>query len=134
MNQENNETEKTIFQKIIDRQISADIIYEDEVYIAILDIYPRSRGHTLLIVKHPYRWVNDVPFFGQYWEMARTIGLRLQSALGAKYITYQTFGMDVPHCHIHIVPRYSLDTGEMTERYHPDRTEYEQVMTLFAQE
>ncbi len=100
-------TEKTLFQKIIDREISAEIIYEDEQYIAILDIFPKNPGHTLLITKEPYPWVYDVPHFGDYFEKAKEIALHLQKKLDATYISFQTFGIEIPHAHIHIVPYYS---------------------------
>ncbi len=105
-------TEKTLFQKIIDREIPAEIIYEDERYIAILDIFPKSPGHTLLITKEPFRWTYDVPYFGDYFEKAKEIGLHIQDKLGATYISFQSWGVDIPHAHIHIVPLYS-----MTEKY-----------------
>lgn len=75
--------EKTIFSKIIDREIPAEILYEDDKFIAILDIFPKSVGHTLLITKEVYPWVNDVPYFGEYFETAKKIGLMLQKALNA---------------------------------------------------
>lgn len=109
--------EKTLFQKIIDREIPAEIIYEDDKYIAILDIFPKSFGHTLLITKEPFRWTIDVPYFGDYFEKAKMIGLHLKDKLDATYISFQTFGLDVPHAHIQIVPFYS-----MTEKY--ERKEY----------
>jgi histidine triad (HIT) family protein len=108
--------EKTLFQKIIDREIPAEIIYEDDRYIAILDIFPKSPGHTLLITKEPYRWTYDAPYFGDYFEKAKEIGLHIQDKLGATYISFQSWGVDIPHAHIHIVPLYS-----MTEKY--SRTE-----------
>ena len=52
---------KTIFEKIIDREIPADIIYEDDNSLAFLDINPVTKGHTLLISKDPYPWMTDVP-------------------------------------------------------------------------
>lgn len=106
------ENTKTLFQKIIDREIPAEIIYEDDRYIAILDIFPKRPGHTLLITKEPYPWVYDVPYFGEYFEKAKEIGLHIKEKLGAKYISFQTFGTDIPHAHIHIVPFY-----EMKEEY-----------------
>src|SRR5574343_1240099 len=99
---------ETIFEKIIKREIPAEIVYEDDNYIAILDIFPKKKGHTLLITKQVYPWVNDVPHFGEYFELAKKIGLAIQKALGAEYISYQTFGSEVPHAHIHIVPYYDL--------------------------
>lgn len=108
--------EKTLFQKIIDREIPAEIIYEDDKYIAILDIFPKSPGHALLITKEPFRWTYDVPYFGDYFEKAKEIGLHIKDKLGAAYISFQSWGVDIPHAHIHIVPLYS-----MTEKY--SRTE-----------
>ncbi len=104
--------EKTLFQKIIDREIPAEIIYEDDTYIAILDILPKTPGHTLLITKEPYPWAIDVPHFGDYFEKAKVIGLHLKDKLGASYISFQTFGIEIPHAHIHIVPFY-----EQTEKW-----------------
>ena len=113
--------DKTVFQKIIDREIPAQIIYEDEKYLAILDIFPKTKGHTLLITKELYEWTYDVPYFWEYFEKAKEIGLHLKEKLGATYISFQTFGMDVPHAHIHIVPFYSRT--EKSERTKPTQEE-----------
>ena len=48
-------TNKTLFEKIIDREIPADIIYEDDLCIAINDINPKAPIHVLLIPKNPYQ-------------------------------------------------------------------------------
>lgn len=119
------EKQKTLFQKIIDREIPAEIIYEDDTYIAILDIFPKRPGHTLLITKEPYQWVYDVPYFGEYFEKAKEIGLHIKEKLGAEYISFQTFGVDVPHAHIHIVPFY--ERQETYERQKPTREELQTI-------
>jgi histidine triad (HIT) family protein len=116
----------TIFEKIISRQIPAHIIYEDDTYIAFLDIFPKQKGHVLLVTKHPYRWCIEVPHFGDYFERARIIGLAIQQALGASYISFQTFGSEAPHAHIHIVPYYQLDT-ESSVRYQASEQELSEV-------
>ncbi len=119
-------SEKTIFEKIIDREVPAHVIYEDDRYIAILDIFPKSPGHTLLITKTVYPWVLDVPDFAEYWEIAGRIGRHLQEKLDATYISFQTFGIDVPHAHIHIVPFYSS-----TEHSERSQSTKEQLQTLY---
>jgi len=80
-------------------------IYEDNYFIAILDIFPRVKGHTLLIPKQHYRYVYDVPNFGKYWETAKTVGLKIQQALNSNFLTFLTIGNEVPHAHIHILPQ-----------------------------
>ncbi len=119
-------TNPTLFEKIINRQIPAHIVYEDDTYIAILDIFPKKRGHTLLITKTVYPWVNDVPDFGGYFETVRKLGLAIQSALGAEYISYQTFGAEIPHAHIHIVPYYDK-TDESWHRHTATNDELAEV-------
>lgn len=117
---------KTIFQKIIDREIPAEIVYEDDSYIAFLDIFPKSAGHTLVVPKSVYRWVDDVPEFGAYWETARTISRAIATAMNATYMTYQTYGVEVPHAHIHIVPRYNLSEDHL-ERSTADSAELARI-------
>jgi histidine triad (HIT) family protein len=124
---------KTIFQKIIDREIPAEIVYEDDNYIAILDIFPKSKGHTLVISKEPYRWVNDVPNFGEYFEIAKKVALAIEKALAATYISYQTYGVEVPHAHIHIVPRYNL-SEERLERTKPTNEELKEIGEMIRKE
>jgi histidine triad (HIT) family protein len=80
-------------------------IYEDKEFIAFLDIYPRVKGHVLLIPKKHYRWIYDVPHFGKYWEAALKITKALQKALNPEFVNYVTYGIDIPHAHIHILPR-----------------------------
>lgn len=53
-------TEKTIFEKIIDREIPADIVYEDSSVIAFNDIEPQAPVHTLIVPKKPIPTVNDI--------------------------------------------------------------------------
>jgi histidine triad (HIT) family protein len=51
----------SIFTKIIQREIPATIIYEDENHIAFLDIQPFEKGHTLVVPKTEYETIMDMP-------------------------------------------------------------------------
>lgn len=81
-------------------------VYEDDLFFGFLDIFPRTKGHSLLIPKKHYRWVYDVPEFGKYWEGAKKISQAMSTALEPTFITYVTHGLEVPHAHIHIMPRF----------------------------
>jgi histidine triad (HIT) family protein len=105
-----------IFCKIISGQIPSYKVYEDELFLGFLDIFPLSRGNVLLIPKKHYRWVNDVPEFGAYWEAAKKIGQGAEKNLGAASISYLTLGEEVPHAHIRIIPRYSANDLYLTLR------------------
>jgi len=96
--------EDCIFCKIVKGEIPAYKVFENEIYLAFLDVAPNVKGHTLLIPKKHYRWVYDVPDFGEYWLTALNITKGMQQAFDTNYVNYYTYGA-VPHAHIHILPR-----------------------------
>jgi histidine triad (HIT) family protein len=118
-----------IFCKIINGQIPSYKVYEDELFLGFLDIFPLSKGNTLLIPKKHVRWVDDVPEFGLYWEAARTISNKLKVKLGAKSISYLTFGEEVFHAHIRIIPRYS-DTDSYLSLAEPKKFSVEEMKEI----
>lgn len=122
-----------LFCKLVNGEIPAHKIYEDEMFIAFLDIFPKSKGHTLVIPKKHYRWVYDVPEFGLYWETALKVTKTLQKALKPEYISYVTYGIQVPHAHIHIIPRYSKDE-KMPDSTKGDHKELAETVFLIKKE
>jgi len=93
-----------IFCKIIKKEIPAEIIYEDNDYLAFLDINPRSAGHTLLIPKEHYRWVWDIPKAGDFFEIVKKIAIAQKKAFNQDIIQGKIEGKDVPHAHFWIFP------------------------------
>ena len=94
-----------IFCKIVKGEIPYYKVYEDEDFLGFLDINPRGEGHSLLIPKKHYRWVYDVENFGKYWEAAKKLALAAKKVLKAEFVTFFTHGLEIPHAHIHILPR-----------------------------
>lgn len=105
-----------IFCKIVNGELPSYKVYEDDLFFGFLDIFPLNKGNVLLIPKKHYRWVNDVPKFGMYWETARTISQKIEKILGAISTSYLTLGEEVPHAHIRIIPRYSPQDMYLTLR------------------
>ncbi len=101
--------EECIFCKIVAKQIPALAVYEDDKFIAFLDINPLNPGHTLVVPKQHHRWVYDVPEFGEYWEVAKLVALAAIKTLNANTVNFATAGFQVPHAHIHVVPRFEGD-------------------------
>ncbi len=99
---------KTIFEKIIDREIPADIVYEDATCIAFLDISPVTKGHTLLVSKQPHPWMIDAPdeTVGHMFIVAKKLMTAIRSGIQCDYVQVGVIGKDVPHFHIHLIPRY----------------------------
>jgi len=99
-----------IFCKIVHGEIPCHKVYENEDFLAFLDVYPFAKGHVLVVPKKHYRWVYDVPNFGNYWQIVQKIALNIKdSSLNPEYISFLTMGNEVPHAHIHIIPRFKLD-------------------------
>lgn len=101
----------TIFQKIINREIPAEIVYEDENYLAFLDIAPVQKGHTLLIPKKPYTWIQDLlkNEYLKLWDKVYELLPIIKQACSADFIQLSVVGNEVPHVHIHLIPRHHND-------------------------
>lgn len=98
-----------IFCKISKGEIPCHKVYEDKNYLAFLDINPLTKGHTLVVPKKHVQWVYDVNDQGAYWTVAQKIAQRMVSGLEAEYVMFVTWGLEVSHAHIHVVPRYKDD-------------------------
>lgn len=107
-----------IFCKIIKGEIPSAKIYEDDEVLAILDISQATRGHTLVISKehHPNFLATPKEIMHKVMDVAQRIGQAQMAVLGAKGINVLTnvgeeAGQTIMHYHVHVVPRYTRDTG-----------------------
>jgi histidine triad (HIT) family protein len=105
-----------VFDKIIDRQIPAVRLYEDEEIIAILDISQITPGHSLIIPKVCRRtiWDLDAELFSRLAAVAHKLSFCLREVFGCSGINLlanngETAGQEVPHFHLHLIPRYSKE-------------------------
>jgi histidine triad (HIT) family protein len=111
------ETMPTIFSRIIAGEIPSVRIYEDSVCIVILDIAPMAKGHCLVIPRECWPTVAECPAeaFAHLMEVVRKVDARLRAVLGADATNIMinngpAAGQEVPHLHIHVIPRM-LDDG-----------------------
>ncbi len=93
-----------IFCQIAAHKIPSEVVYEDENFIAFLDINPRSPGHVQVIPKKHYRWVWQMPNVGEYFEIVKKIAVAQQKAFGQEAVWSRITGEDIPHAHIWIFP------------------------------
>ena len=102
-----------VFCKIVKGELPSSKVYEDDDFLAFLDIRPLSPGHTLIIPKHHYRWVWDVPNVGAYFEVVKKIALAQQRAFGAsEEIHSKVVGEEVPHAHVWLFPDPKQTAGD----------------------
>lgn len=101
--------ENCIFCKIVNKEIPCTEIYEDDNFLAFLDINPRSPGHTQIIPKKHYRWVWDVPNIGEYFEIAKKIALAQKKAFNTDMVRSQVYGNEISHAHVWVWPETTGD-------------------------
>lgn len=94
-----------IFCEIVAGNIPSYKIYEDEKYLAFLDISQVNDGHTLLITKEHILWIWEVPDKVAFHEVAAKIAKKMQEVTGEEQVVSLTIGEMVPHVHYHLLPK-----------------------------
>lgn len=96
----------TIFTKIIQGEIPCAKLYEDDRFFSFLDIRPISPGHALLIPKDETDYIFDLPddLLADLLKTARPIAKALEQHVPCKKVGLMVAGLEVPHCHLHMVP------------------------------
>ena len=120
----------SIFSRIISRDIPAYIVYEDEICIAILDIFAKAPGHTLLIPKMEIdQWV-DVPsnVLSHLMIISQSLSEALLAIFPRKRIIFAIQGFEVPHTHIHLIPS-DVELNHIPHNPKPESTELELLCT-----
>ena len=118
-----------IFCKIVSGEIPAAKVYEDDKILAFLDINPVNKGHVLIIPKSHQQTMVDTPdeLVADIFIKAKKLMSAIKDGLKADFVAVSVVGVDVPHFHVHLVPRYhddglanwwptkKYDEGEMVE-------------------
>jgi histidine triad (HIT) family protein len=106
----------SIFTRIVNGEIPAAKVYEDEQTLAFLDVGPASRGHTLVICKQELPTLLDLPpellaaVARSVQLVARAITASLRpDGLNIVQNNGEASGQTVPHYHVHIIPRWAGD-------------------------
>ena len=105
-----------IFEKIVNREIPAIIVYEDEDTLALMDIGPIIKGHTLVIPKTCYDPVTETPddVLAKLISVCKRIAAAQVKGLGADGVNIiqnngKIAGQEVPYIHFHVIPRFKGD-------------------------
>lgn len=101
-----------IFCKIVSGDLPSVKIWEDEEFMAILDINPNTKGVTLLITKEHFdSYINDMPedIYLKYFAAAREISKKLEKGLKVKRVALVVEGLGVNHAHIKLYPIHGLN-------------------------
>ena len=96
----------SIFTKIVNGEIPAYKIAEDDRFLAFLDINPLTKGHTLVIPKQEtdYLFDLDEDLFADLNRFAHKVAKAIKPAMNCKRVGVCVIGFEVPHAHVHLIP------------------------------
>jgi histidine triad (HIT) family protein len=105
---------KCKFCQIASRALASAIVFEDSVSLAFLDNRPLFPGHLLLIPKHHYETLQDLPadLIGTFFKNVQLLARAVESGMNAEgsFVAINNrVSQSVPHLHVHIVPRRKKD-------------------------
>jgi histidine triad (HIT) family protein len=105
-----------VFCQIATGDLSADVIYEDEIVIALADIYPIRVGHTQIISRKHHPYFEDLPeeTASRIIHVGQRLSRVMKTLYGVSQVAFLFTGGDHAHAHAHVVPM--RDQSDITSR------------------
>ena len=122
----------SIFTKIINREIPAHIVAEDDRFIAFLDINPLSVGHTLIVPKKEIDYFFDVDedSLAAMMVFSKRVASAIKKSVKCRRVGVAVIGFEVPHAHLHLVPMNGMsDINFANPKLKLSKEEFEKVMS-----
>jgi histidine triad (HIT) family protein len=128
--------EPSIFTKIIKGEVPCHKVYEDELVIAFLDIYPLMPGHILVVPKSQIDQLDELPVdvYNALMLATKKLSQTLRKAFSTTRTVMLVLGYDVPHAHIHLLPSDKSDefyqaykNKNITEAIEPNHEELAKI-------
>lgn len=127
----------SIFTKIVQGQIPAYKVAENEDFLAFLDISPVAVGHTLVIPKKEVDYLFDLDdkTYVELQKFTKKVATGLKKAIPCKKIGVMVLGLEVPHAHIHLVPMQTeADLLHFSKKLKLTPAEFETITAKIAKE
>ncbi len=117
----------SIFTKIVNGEIPAYKIAEDENYLAFLDVNPNAKGHTLCIPKKEIDKIFDMDeeLYLGLMKFSKKIAAALEKTVPCKRIGMAVVGLEVPHAHVHLIPLNEMDEMRFINKVSLSKEEFE---------
>lgn len=122
----------TIFSKIIEGEIPAYRIAENNHFFAFLDINPMAKGHTLVVPKQETDYLFDLEdtLLADMIVFAKNVAKAIEAAVPCERVGVMVIGLEVPHAHIHLVPiNKEGDMNLANPRVTLSKAEFEEIAT-----
>tara|TARA_B100001094_G_scaffold329890_1_gene393736 strand:- start:364 stop:864 length:501 start_codon:yes stop_codon:yes gene_type:complete len=119
--------EETLFTKILSGEVPGNFVGRGENWGAFLDVFPRSEGHTLVVPKKQVQRITDlsVQELSDLWAGVTKVQKILSAFFKTNDFTVVVHdgplaGQEIPHVHIHVIPRTEGDSGRSLPAMFPD--------------
>ncbi|MFH6998438.1 HIT family protein [Flavobacterium sp. FlaQc-57] len=117
----------SIFTKIVNGEIPAYKIAEDDNYLAFLDVNPNAKGHTLCIPKQEIDKIfdmDDESYLG-LMKFSKKIAIAIEKTVPCKRVGMAVVGLEVPHAHVHLIPLNHMDEMRFHNKVTLSKEEFE---------
>lgn len=121
--------ETSLFTKIVKGEIPAYKVAEDDRYLAFLDVFPTTKGHTLVIPKQQVDYIFDLDedvYIG-LMAFARKVAIAVEKVVPCKRIGVAVVGLEVPHAHVHLIPLNSMQDMNFANKQKFSKEEFEET-------
>lgn len=121
----------SIFTKIINGEVPSYKVFEDEEFIAFLDVNPNTKGHTLCVPKVEVNKIFEMDE-SQYLKLmsfSRKVAIGLEKTVACKRIGMAVVGLEVPHVHVHLIPLQDMDDMRFERKISLTKEEFEKLAT-----
>ncbi len=117
----------SIFTKIVNGEIPAYKIAEDENYLAFLDVNPNAKGHTLCIPKQEIDKIFDMDeeLYLGLMKFSKKVAAALEKTVPCKRVGIAVVGLEVPHAHVHLIPLNEMDEMRFINKVSLSKEEFE---------
>lgn len=119
----------TLFTKIINGEIPAYKVAENDKFLAFLDIRPNAKGHTLCIPKKEVNKIFDLDeeTYLELMAFSRKVAKGIEKAVPCKRVGVAVVGLEVPHVHVHLIPLNSMSDMNFAQKQDLSEEEFEQI-------
>lgn len=121
--------EAFVFTKIVNGDIPAYKIAEDDRYLAFLDVFPTTEGHTLVIPKQQIDYIFDMDdeLYLGLMAFAKRVAAAIERAVPCKRVGIAVVGLEVPHAHVHLIPLNSMQDMNFANKKQFSQQEFEET-------
>lgn len=119
----------TLFTKIINGEIPAYKVAENDRFLAFLDINPNAKGHTLCIPKQEVNKLFDLDeeTYQELMRFSRKVAIGLEKAISCKRVGMAVVGLEVPHVHVHLIPLNAMSDMNFAKSLSFSKEEFQQI-------